>query len=177
MKKIALFMSMMLIITSFTSCKTFNYMKEENLSKVKNVPFQEKDYPNTDKEFFTIQSVRGSNMNINRNRALMAAKTVLTNQIQFGIESVAEQELSFEDSNQREAFNQKSTAISNLSIAKVMLIDSQILRENEGVDYDYWVVYKVLLDDVVKVINDSDLGITVDPSQLLDAVNSDENEN
>ena len=67
MKKIALFMSLMLIITSFTSCKTFNYMKEENLSKVKNVPFQEKDYPNTDKEFFTIQSVRGSNMNINRN--------------------------------------------------------------------------------------------------------------
>ena len=149
-------------------------MKEENLSKVKNVPFEEKDYPNTDEEFFTIVSVRGSNMNINRNRALMSAKTVLANQIKFGIESVADQELSFEDSNSREAFNQKSTAISNLSIAKVMLIDSQILRENEGVDYDYWVVYKVLIDDVVKVINESDLGITVDPSQLLNAVNTDE---
>ena len=40
----------------------------------------------------------------------MAAKT-LANQIQFGIMSIAEQELSFEDS--REAFNEKSIAISN----------------------------------------------------------------
>ena len=145
-------------------------MKEENLSKVRNIPFLEKDYPNTDKEFYTIQNVRGSNMNINRNRALMAAKTVLANQIQFGIMSIAEQELSFEDSDQREAFNQKSIAISNLSIAKVTLIDSQILKEKEGVNYDYWVVYKIFLDDVVKVINESDLGITTDPIQLLNAI-------
>ena len=145
-------------------------MKEENLSKVRNIPFLEKDYPNTNIEFFTIQTVRGSNMNINRSRALMAAKTVLANQIQFGIMSIAEQELSFEDSNQREAFNQKSIAISNLSIAKVTLIDSQILKEKEGENYDYWVVYKILLDDVVKVINESDLGITTDPTQLLNAI-------
>ena len=129
MKNLVSSISLLLIITSFSSCKSVNYMKEENLSKVKNIPFQEKDYPNTDKEFFTIQNVRGSNMNINRNRALMAAKTVLANQIQFGIGSIAEQELSFEDSDQREAFNQKSIAISNLSIAKVTLIDSQILKE------------------------------------------------
>ena len=132
MKNLVSSISLLLIITSFSSCKSVNYMKEENLSKVKNIPFQEKDYPNTDKEFFTIQNVRGSNMNINRNRALMAAKTVLANQIQFGIGSIAEQELSFEDSDQREAFNQKSIAISNLSIAKVTLIDSQILKEKEG---------------------------------------------
>ena len=169
MKNLASFISLMLIITSFSSCKSVNYMKEENLSKVKNIPFQEKDYPNTDKEFFTIQNVRGSNMNINRNRALMAAKTVLANQIQFGIGSIAEQELSFEDSTQREAFEQKSRAVSNLSIAKVTLIDSQILKEKEGANYDYWVVYKVLLDDVVKAINESDLGIITNPAQLLTA--------
>ena len=170
MKNLVSSISLLLIITSFSSCKSVNYMKEENLSKVKNIPFQEKDYPNTDKEFFTIQNVRGSNMNINRNRALMAAKTVFANQIQFGIMSIAEQELSFEDSDQREAFNQKSIAISNLSIAKVTLIDSQILKEKEGVNYDYWVVYKIFLDDVVKVINESDLGITTDPTQLLNAI-------
>lgn len=170
MKKLVSFIALILIVTSFSSCKSLNYMKEENLSKVRNIPFLEKDYPNTDKEFYTIQNVRGSNMNINRNRALMAAKTVLANQIQFGIMSIAEQELSFEDSDQREAFNQKSIAISNLSIAKVTLIDSQILKEKEGVNYDYWVVYKIFLDDVVKVINESDLGITTDPTQLLNAI-------
>ena len=170
MKKLVSFIALILIVTSFSSCKSLNYMKEENLSKVRNIPFLEKDYPNTDKEFYTIQNVRGSNMNINRNRALMAAKTVLANQIQFGIMSIAEQELSFEDSDQREAFNLKSIAISNLSIAKVTLIDSQILKEKEGVNYDYWVVYKIFLDDVVKVINESDLGITTDPTQLLNAI-------
>ena len=170
MKKLVSYIALILIVTSFSSCKSLNYMKEENLSKVKNIPFLEKDYPNTNIEFYTIQNVRGSNMNINRNRALMAAKTVLANQIQFGIMSIAEQELSFEDSNQREAFNQKSIAISNLSIAKVTLIDSQILKEKEGENYDYWVVYKILLDDVVKVINESDLGITTDPTQLLNAI-------
>ena len=169
MKNLVSFISLMLIITSFSSCKSVNYMKEENLSKVKNIPFQEKDYPNTDKEFFTIQNVRGSNMNINRNRALMAAKTVLANQIQFVIGSIAEQELSFEDSNEREAFEQESRAVSNLSIAKVTLIDSQILKEKEGANYDYWVVYKVLLDDVVKAINESALGIITNPAQLLTA--------
>ncbi len=170
MKKLVSYIALILIVTSFSSCKSLNYMKEENLSKVRNIPFLEKDYPNTNIEFYTIQNVRGSNMNINRNRALMAAKTVLANQIQFGIMSIAEQELSFEDSNQREAFNQKSIAISNLSIAKVTLIDSQILKEKEGENYDYWVVYKILLDDVVKVINESDLGITTDPTQLLNAI-------
>ena len=169
MKNLVSFISLMLIITSFSSCKSVNYMKEENLSKVKNIPFQEKDYPNTDKEFFTIQNVRGSNMNINRNRALMAAKTVLANQIQFVIGSIAEQELSFEDSNERESFEQESRAVSNLSIAKVTLIDSQILKEKEGANYDYWVVYKVLLDDVVKAINESALGIITNPAQLLAA--------
>ena len=170
MKKLVSYIALILIVTSFSSCKSLNYMKEENLSKVRNIPFLEKDYPNTNIEFYTIQNVRGSNMNINRNRALMAAKTVLANQIQFGIMSIAEQELSFEDSNQREAFNQKSIAISNLSIAKVTLIDSQILKEKEGENYDYWVVYKILLDDVVKVINESDLGIKTDPTQLLNAI-------
>ena len=47
MKNLVSFISLMLIITSFSSCKSVNYMKEENLSKVKNIPFQEKDYPNT----------------------------------------------------------------------------------------------------------------------------------
>jgi hypothetical protein len=175
MKKIALFMSMMVIITSFSSCKSFNYMKEENLSKVKNQPFEEKDFQDNDKEFYVITSVRGTNMNINRNRALMSAKTLLAGKIKNGVDILAEQTLSADQNGtELEAFQQKSTSVSNLSIEKIMLIDSQILRENDGDAYDYWVVYKVAVDEVVKIVNDSDLGITVNPTQLLNAVNTDE---
>ena len=174
MKKIALFMSMMVIITS---CKSFNYMKEENLSKVTKLPYEKKDYPNNEEEFFVIASVRGANMNINRNRALMAAKTQLAGEIKTKLELLAEQTLGFDQNRtETEAFQQESTSVSNLSIEKIMLVDSKILRENDGDAYDYWVVYKVAVDEVVDIVNNSDLGITVDPSQLLNAVNTDNDE-
>lgn len=178
MKKIVTLISLLLIITSFSSCKSFNYMKEENLSKVKNQPFEEKDFQDNDKEFYAITSVRGTNMNINRNRALMSAKTLLAGKIKLRLDNFAEQTLSADqNNNELEAFQQKSTTVSNLSIEKIMLIDSEILRENDGDAYDYWVVYKVAVKEVVDIVNNSDLGITVNPSQLLNAVTTNEDGN
>ena len=37
------------------SCNTLNYAKEEEKKKVK-TPFEQKNYPNTDKEIFSIQT-------------------------------------------------------------------------------------------------------------------------
>ena len=48
-----------------------------------------------------------------------------------------------------------------------MLVDTKLLRDRESQNYDYWVVYKVLLDDVVEVINQSDLGISVNSLDLF----------
>ena len=48
-----------------------------------------------------------------------------------------------------------------------MLMDTKLLRDRETQNYDYWVVYKVLLEDVAQVINQSDLGITVNPIDLI----------
>ena len=178
MKKILSLITLMFVITSTSSCKSFNYMKEENLSKVTNLPFEKKDYPDNEKEFYIITSVRGTNMNINRNRALMAAKTLLAGEIKTGLVNLAEQTLSADqNNNELEAFQQKSTSVSNLSIEKIMLVDSKILRENDGDAYDYWVVYKVAVKEVVDIVNNSDLGITVNPSQLLNAVTTNEDGN
>ena len=68
---------------------------------------------------------------------------------------------------QQNAFDQRALSVSQLSIAKVMLMDTKLLRDRETQNYDYWVVYKVLLEDVAQVINQSDLGITVNPTDLL----------
>jgi hypothetical protein len=160
----------MVFTFSVESCKTVTYAKEENLVRVV-TPFEQKDFPNTVDEFYTIQNAKGNNMNILRNRVLMMAKTQLAGEIKTRILNIANQQLVFNDSLQSEAFDQKSTTISNLSMAKIMLVDSEVLREKDGTDYDYWVVYKILLEDVVEVINSSDLGLKIDGSQILQAIN------
>jgi|TARA_Y100000385_G_C12886114_1_gene547888 hypothetical protein len=160
----------MVFTFSVESCKTVTYAKEENLVRVV-TPFEQKDFPNTVDEFYTIQNAKGNNMNILRNRVLMMAKTQLAGEIKTRIVNIANQQLVFNDSVQSEAFDQKSTTVSNLSMAKIMLVDSEVLREKDGTDYDYWVVYKILLEDVVEVINSSDLGITINGSQILQAIN------
>ncbi|MBT7624406.1 MAG: hypothetical protein HN595_07730 [Flavobacteriaceae bacterium] len=170
MKKIIYFLTLMVFTFSVESCKTVTYAKEENLVRVV-TPFEQKDFPNTVDEFYTIQNAKGNNMNILRNRVLMMAKTQLAGEIKTRIVNIANQQLVFNDSVQSEAFDQKSTTVSNLSMAKIMLVDSEVLREKDGTDYDYWVVYKILLEDVVEVINSSDLGITINGSQILQAIN------
>ena len=170
MKKIFYLLSVLAFTFNLTSCKTVTYAKEENLVKVI-TPFEQKDFQNTSKEFFSIQNAKGTNMNILRNRVLMMAKTQLAGEIKTRIANIANQELVFNDSVQSEAFDQKSTTVSNLSMSKIMLVDSEVLREKDGDEYDYWVVYKILLDDVVEVINNSDLGLRVNGSQILNAIN------
>ena len=101
----------------------------------------------------------------------MMAKTQLAGEIKTRIVNIANQQLISNDTLQSESFDQKSTTVSNLSMAKIMLVDSEVLRERDGDEYDYWVVYKVLLDDVVEIINSSDLGITINGSQLFQALN------
>ena len=170
MKKTIYFLTLMIFTFSLESCKTVTYAKEENLVKVI-TPFEQKDFPNTVEEFYTIQNAKGTNMNILRNRVLMMAKTQLAGEIKTRIANIANQQLVFNDSVQSESFDQRSTTVSNLSMAKIILVDSEVLRERDGTEYDYWVVYKILLEDVVEVINNSDLGLTVDGSTILQAIN------
>ena len=102
----------------------------------------------------------------------MSAKTELALKIQTAVSAIARQQLSSlsDGVNAKQiqnAFDQRALSTSELSIAKVMLIDSKLLRDRESQNYDYWVVYKVLLDDVVEVINQSDLGVTVNSLDLF----------
>lgn len=170
MKKLLSLILLSLFTLSLNSCKTVTYAKEENLVKVV-TPFEQSNFPNTPLEFYTIQNAKGKNMNILRNRVLMMAKTQLAGEIKTRIVNIANQQLISNDTLQSESFDQKSATVSNLSIAKIMLVDSEVLRERDGDEYDYWVVYKVLLDDVVEIINSSDLGITINGSQLFQALN------
>ena len=171
MKKIISITALTIFMFSLMSCNTVKYAKEQNLVNVVE-PIERSDYPDTEDEFYSIQNVIGKDMTINRAEAQMSAKTELALKIQTAVSAIARQQLSSlsDGDNAKQiqnAFDQRALSTSQLSIAKVMLIDSKLLRDRESQNYDYWVVYKVLLDDVVEVINQSDLGISVNSLDLF----------
>lgn len=171
MKKFIPIAALSVFMFSLMSCNTVKYAKEQNLVNVVE-PIERSDYPDTEKEFYSIQNVIGKDMTINRAEAQMSAKTELALKIQTAVSAIARQQLSslsdgVNAKQTQNAFDQRALSTSELSIAKVMLIDSKLLRDRETQNYDYWVVYKVLLDDVVEVINKSDLGISVNSLDLF----------
>ena len=164
------------VLFLLTSCKSLNYTKEENLVKI-NMPFEEKDFSDSDIEFYTIQNAVGGNMNINRNRVLMAAKTDLSGKIKTIINSIASQKLTFNNFSESETFDAKATAVSQQSIEKIIKVDSKTFRQKEDKLYDYWAVYKVYLEDVTSLINAADLGFMVNLDDLQAELSSDSSEN
>ena len=138
MKKILL----ILIIVLITSCKSsINYLKDGEFKELK-MPYSVKDYPDSSEEFYSIVNASGTNLNINRNRALLEAKTYLSGRIKTIINSVANQKLSFSNDIESEEFDQKATSISNQSIQKIIKVDSKVYKQKSGDKYDLWVVYK-----------------------------------
>ena len=171
MKKIISITALTFFMFSLMSCNTVKYAKEQNLVNVVE-PIERSDYPDTEDEFYSIQNVIGKDMTINRAEAQMSAKNELALKIQTAVSAIARQQLSslsdgVNAKQTQNAFDQRALSTSELSIAKVMLIDSKLLRDRESQNYDYWVVYKVLLDDVVEVINQSDLGVSVNSLDLF----------
>lgn len=161
LKKISYTMVILLLV----GCGTFNYVKEENLQSVK-MPFQENDYKDNEEEFFTIQNATGTNMNIIRNRVLLASKTDLSGKIKTMINSIGNQNLSFDNGNERETFDQKSTSISKQSIDKIVKVDSKTFKKKNDNSYDYWVVYKVKLEDVIPLLNSQNLGFDINTQMI-----------
>ena len=131
------------------------------------MPFEESDYRDNSSQFYSIQNAVGENMNLNRSRALTAAKADLSGKIKTIMGNLANQELEFNNGNERESFDQKSTSISQQSMSKILKVDSKTLRQKDGKKYDYWVVYTVELDDVVALINANDLGFIVNNETMF----------
>lgn len=170
MKKI----NFILVILLLVSCGSLNYVKEENLKEVK-MPFNENNYEDNEEEFFTIQNATGNNLNIIRNRVLLAAKTDLSGKIKTMINSIGNQNLSFDNGNERETFDQKSTTISKQSIDKIIKVDSKTFKKENDNSYDYWVVYKVKLEDVIPLINSENIGFEINKKMISDNFQSNQN--
>ena len=137
----------LVIFISIASCKSLNYMKEEDLREIQ-LPFEAKNFPNTNESFFSIENAKGTNLSVLRNMVQMQAKVVLANALKFKIGGITEQGQSGSEGQTSASFQQKATSIIDQSIEKIKLIDSKTLKDYKTGEYEYWAVYSIEINDV-----------------------------
>jgi hypothetical protein len=163
MKKAILILS---IVFTITSCGSkVKYLKETNASELKE-PFKAKNYQDTDTEFYSIRNSVGTNLNAIKAEALAAAQGEFSQRIKVNLKSIAELKLTNKDEVSTSNFSSSLNAIGSSSVKKIKIIDSKIYTRGrtEGknkIKYDYWVVYRVDLNEVIKQVNNSNLGFNV----------------
>ena len=123
-----------------------NYEKSNQYKEVI-FPFNEKNYKTYGSEFYEIVNTRNSNINIARERALLQAKTLLAQQLNYYITSVANQDLKFISQKEQDFFDLNSKSTSLLLAENIRLVDSKIYK-NKDDEYDYWAVYKIDFYDI-----------------------------
>ena len=123
-----------------------NYEKANQYKEVI-FPFNEKNYKTYGSEFYEIVNTRNSNINIARERALLQAKTLLAQQLNYYITSVANQDLKFISQKEQDFFDLNSKSTSLLLAENIRLVDSKIYK-NKDDEYDYWAVYKIDFYDI-----------------------------
>jgi hypothetical protein len=163
MKRIILMLTVSIFLFSY-GCKV-KYVKETGAKEMKE-PFKAKNFQDTDTEFYSIRNSVGTNLNAIKAEALAAAQADFSQRIVVALKSIAKLKLSNKDKISTSDFNLKLNAIGDNSIKKIKIVDSEIYtrgnqKGNTKTKYDYWAVYKVNLDEVVKLANNSSLGFEV----------------
>lgn len=168
MKRIILIFSITSLL--FSCGSKVKYTKETKATELKE-PFKAKNFQDTDTEFFSIRNSVGTNLNAIKAEALAAAQADFSQRIVVALKSLAELKLSNKNEVSSSDFNLKLNAIGNNSVKKIKIVDSKIYTRGKQEDksktkYDYWAVYKVELDEVVKLANSSNLGFEVTKDDL-----------
>ena len=164
-KTLTFFLITMCLVSCGSKAK---YVKETGAVEMKE-PFKAQDFRDSNREFFSIRNAVGTDLTAVKNSANIAAQSDFAQRIQNTLQNIAGLKLSNSNEASTNEFNQKLLAVSKSSVSKMMLVDSKIfMRENPDKNsptkYDYWGVYKVNLNEVVKAANmaNLDFNLTLD---------------
>lgn len=163
MKRIILMLAVSIFI--FSCGSKVKYVKETGATELKE-PFKAKNFQDTDTEFYSIRNSVGTNLNAIKAESLAAAQADFSQRIVVALKSIADLKLTNKDEISTSDFNLKLNAIGDNSIKKIKIVDSKIYtrgaqKGSTQTKYDYWAVYKVELNEVVKLANSSNLGFEV----------------
>lgn len=168
MKRIILFLIVPVFL--FSCGAKVKYVNETNATELKE-PFKANNFQDTDTEFYSIRNSVGTNLNAIKAEALAAAQADFSQRIVVALKSIAELKLTNRDEVSTSNFNAMLNAVGNNSIKKIKIVDSKVYtrgkqNRNSQTKYDYWAVYKVELSEVVKIVNNSNLGFDVSVEEL-----------
>lgn len=168
MKRIILFLIVPVFL--FSCGAKVKYVNETNATELKE-PFKANNFQDTDTEFYSIRNSVGTNLNAIKAEALAAAQADFSQRIVVALKSIAELKLTNRNEVSTSNFNAMLNAVGNNSIKKIKIVDSKVYTRgkqngNSQTKYDYWAVYKVELIEVVKIVNNSNLGFDVSVEEL-----------
>ena len=124
----------------------------EQTSKEVQLPFNKKNYPDTNESFYVISNAIGTNLNTVKSLALADAQFNLSQRAISIIESHLNSELSNANELSKSKTRLNSVSKSNVFANQIALIDSKSFIKDNG-KYEYWAVFSVDLDEVTKIIN------------------------
>lgn len=143
--------SSLILFTLVLSCSIQKPITEQSSVELK-LPFNKKDYPDTNQSFFVIVNAVGTNLNAVKSQALADAQFNLAQRAISIIESHLELKLSNADEQSKSMSRLNSISKSDVFANKIVLVENKTFIKDNG-KYDYWAVFSVSLEDVTKNIN------------------------
>lgn len=143
--------SSLILFTVVLSCSIQKPITEQSSVELK-LPFNKKDYPDTNQSFFVIVNAVGTNLNAVKSQALADAQFNLAQRAISIIESHLELKLSNADEQSKSMSRLNSISKSDVFANKIVLVENKTFIKDNG-KYDYWAVFSVSLEDVTKNIN------------------------
>ena len=153
-----------------TSCGSkMKYTKLTEATEVKQ-PFKKENYEDTDSEFYSVNSSKGTNLNVIKAEALAAAQAAFSERIVVTLKSAADLKLANSNAISSSNFIVKLNTVGNSAVKKIKIVDSKLFtlgsNKKDLITYEYWAVYKVNLSDVIEIANNSNLGFDLNSNDF-----------
>ena len=110
------------------SCKTVKYTKVEDSKEIK-LPFEVKDYQDSDTELYSIQNIKGTNVSYLRTKVQSANASLLAFKIKTITNAIRIEKLEFNDKGDSSDLDQVVETISRNSTTKILLVAEKLIRE------------------------------------------------
>lgn len=143
--------SCLILFTVVLSCSIQKPLTEQSTVELK-LPFNKKDFPDTNQSFSVIVNAVGTNLNAVKSQALADAQFNLAQRATSIIESHLELKLSNADEQSKSMSRLNSVSKSDVFANKIVLVENKTFIKDNG-KYDYWAVFSVSMKDVTRIIN------------------------
>lgn len=144
--------SLFFLIPFVLSCSIQNINKASSEARELKLPFEKKDYPDSNKTISVISNAIGTNLNSLKSQALADAQFNIAQRAISLVKSHLELQLSNSEELSENNSKLNSISKSNVFVNKIILKDSKFFIKENG-KYEYWAVFSINLDDVIKILN------------------------